>query len=58
MSAEDCARALAKGLARRRSQVTLTALGRATILVHRIFPRLIDRITYNYIAREKDSPFK
>lgn len=58
MSAEDCALALAKGLSRRRSVLTLTALGRATVWGHRLFPRLTDKITYSYIAREKNSPFK
>lgn len=58
MSAEDCAMHLAKALSRRRSQVTLTWLGKATVLAHRIFPRLTDRLTYGYIAREKNSPFK
>lgn len=58
MSAEKCAEHLAKGLAKRRSQVTLTTLGRATVWAHRLFPRLTDKLTYSYIAREKDSPFK
>ena len=58
MSAEDCAKALAKGLARRRSSVTLTALGRATVWAHRLFPRFTDKLTYSYIAREANSPFK
>lgn len=58
MSAEKCAEHLARGLARRRSQVTLTAIGKATVWAHRLFPRLTDRITYSYIAREADSPFK
>ena len=58
MSAEDCAKCLAKALARRRSQVTLTPLGRATVWAHRLFPGLIDRLTYSYIARETNSPFK
>ncbi len=58
MSAEECAVHLAKALAARRSEVTLTALGKATILSHRLFPRLTDRMTYNFIAREAGSPFK
>lgn len=58
MSASECAMHLARGLARRRSVVTLTPLGRATVWMHRLFPRLTDRLTYRYISREKDSPFK
>ena len=58
MSAEEVARRLAKALYRRRSQVTLTFLGRLTIFAHRFFPRFTDRMTYSYIAREANSPFK
>lgn len=58
MSAEKCAEYLAKGLAKRKSQVILTPLGKATVWAHRLFPRLTDKLTYSYIAREKDSPFK
>ena len=58
MSAEECARHLARGLERRKSEVTLTGLGKATIWAHRLFPRLTDKLTYKYIARETDSPFR
>ena len=58
MSAEEVAYKLAKALYRRRSQVTLSFLGKLTIFSHRVFPRFTDRMTYRYIAREPDSPFK
>ncbi|MBO7544516.1 MAG: SDR family oxidoreductase [Bacteroidales bacterium] len=58
MSAEECAVHLAKALARRKSEVILTGLGKATVAAHRLFPRLTDRLTYSFIAREADSPFK
>ena len=58
MSAEDCALHLAKALEQRRSQKILTFLGKATVWAHRLFPNLTDRLTYGYIAREADSPFK
>lgn len=58
MSAERCAQYLAKALERRRSEVALTALGKVTIWAHRLFPRLTDRLTYSFIAKETNSPFK
>ena len=58
MSAEECAELLAKALAKRKPEVILTALGKLTVLAHRLFPRLTDTLTYSYISREKDSPFK
>ena len=58
MSAEEVARRLARALRRRRSQVTLTGLGKLTIFAHRFFPRFTDRMTYRYVSREPNSPFK
>lgn len=58
MSAEECANYLAEGLRHRRNSMTLTTLGKATVAAHNLFPNLTDRLTYSYIAREKDSPFK
>ena len=58
MSAEKCAEHLARALRRRKSVCTLTFLGKATVLAHTLFPRLTDKLTYKYIAREANSPFK
>ena len=38
--------------------MTLTGLGKATVLAHNLFPDLTDKLTYMYIAREAGSPFK
>lgn len=58
MSAEECAVKLSEALEKRRTHVSLTPLGKATIWMHRLFPGLTDRLTYSYIAKEADSPFK
>jgi len=58
MSAERCAEYLAKGLRTRRSEMILTPLGKATVWMQKRFPRLLDKLTYWYISRESDSPFK
>ena len=58
MSAEKCAEYLAKGLQKRKSQMILTGLGKITVLAHRLFPRLTDKLTYGFIAKEAGSPFK
>ena len=58
MSAEKCAEYLAKGLEKRKSQMILTGLGKVTVLAHRLFPRLTDKLTYGFIAKEAGSPFK
>ncbi len=58
MSAEKVAEILAKALRRRKSEVILTPLGKATVVAHRLFPRLTDKLTYSFIAKESGSPFK
>ena len=58
MSAEETALKLAKALKKRKSEVTLTALGKVTALGRSLIPRIADRITYKYVARETNSPFK
>jgi len=58
MSAEKCAEYLAKGLYKRKNKMILTGLGKATVLAHNLFPNLTDKLTYKYIAREANSPFK
>ncbi|MBQ4287313.1 MAG: SDR family oxidoreductase [Bacteroidales bacterium] len=58
MSAEECASHMAKAIRKRVSHMTLTGLGKATVLAHNLFPDLTDKLTYKYIAREAGSPFK
>ena len=56
MSAETVALRLAKALKKRRKQVILTPIGNLTATVRKFFPRLVDRMTYSYIAREGKVP--
>ncbi len=58
MSAEECAMHLAKGLAKRKAQVILTPIGKLTVLMNKLFPRLTDHLEFSYMAKEPDSPFK
>lgn len=58
MSAECCAEYLLKALRKRKSEMILTTLGKATVWMHRRFPRWTDKMTYSFIAKEEDSPFK
>ena len=47
-----------RALRRRRSSAVLTPLGRASLWARRLFPSLMDRLTYRYVSREAGSPFK
>ena len=58
MSAEAVARKLAKGIKRRKSQIILTPIGKLTVFLNKFFPRLVDRLEYNYMKREPNSPLK
>lgn len=58
MSAEAVAKRLAKGIKRRKSQIILTPIGKLTVFLNKFFPRLVDRLEYNYMKREPNSPLK
>lgn len=58
MSAERVARILLRAIERRRRRITLTLTGKMLLLLCRIAPCLTDRLEYNYLAKEPDSPFK
>ncbi len=58
MSAERVARILARGIARRRTQMVLTPLGKATLFASRNLPRVTDRVEYRMMSNEPNSPLK
>ena len=57
MTAERVAEYLASGLERRKNEMILTPIGKLTVFMHNILPRLTDRLEFSYIAKEPDSPF-
>lgn len=57
MTAEKVAEYMAKGLAGRKSEMILTPIGKLTVFMHNILPRLTDRLEFSYMAKEPDSPF-
>lgn len=58
MSAEAVAKRLAKGIKKRKSQIILTPIGKLTVFLNKFFPRLVDRLEYDYMKREPNSPLK
>lgn len=58
MSAEKVARKLGHGIRKRKRVMILTQLGKATVWINLIFPALVDKIEYNYLKKEPDSPLK
>ncbi|GHV02851.1 short chain dehydrogenase [Bacteroidia bacterium] len=58
MTAEQAARRIVDATARRRRTVKLDFNGRATALIKKFCPSLVDRLFYNHMAKEPDSPLK
>ena len=58
MSAESVAQRLVKGVYKRKRQVVLTPIGKLTVWLNKFFPRLVDRLEYNYMKKEPDSPLR
>lgn len=59
MSAEECARRIVCAIEKRKRSLILTFTeGKLTVFLGRFFPALLDKLTYNHMAKEPNSPFK
>lgn len=58
MTSEEVALALLKGTLKRRRDLVLTTEGKLAFFLNKWVPGVMDRVVYNHMAREKDSPFK
>lgn len=59
MSAEECARHIVKAIEKRKRELILTFVeGKLTVFLGKFFPSLLDKLTYNHMAKEPNSPFK
>lgn len=59
MSAEECALHIANAVKKRKRQLILTFVeGKLTVFLGKFFPSLLDKLTYNHMAKEPDSPLK
>ncbi|WP_027000271.1 SDR family oxidoreductase [Eisenibacter elegans] len=58
MSAEEVAQHTLKAVQRRRRDLVLTGQGKLTVILNKLFPALMDKLVYNAMAKEKDSPLK
>lgn len=56
MTAEEVARRIRKGVARRRRLLLMESEGRLTHFIKKFAPRLVDKLFYMVMAREADSP--
>jgi len=58
MSAEKVAKHLIKGIKKRKRTVILTTQGKLTVFLNKFFPSFMDKMIYNHMAKEKNSPLK
>ena len=58
MTAGEVAAHIVQAIAWRKHRLTLTSEGKLTVFLNKFFPKFMDRMVYNHMAKEPDSPFK
>lgn len=58
MTAEEVARHILNAIEKRRRYLILTTIGKITVWLNKFFPAVMDKMAFNYIRKEPDSPFK
>lgn len=58
MSAEECADHILRAVKTRKRELILTGQGKLTVFLNKLLPGFMDKMVYNTLAREKDSPLK
>ena len=58
MTAEEVANHIYKATVKRKRDLVLTSQGKMTVFLNKWFPKFMDKMVYNHMAKEADSPFK
>lgn len=58
MSAETVAKRIRIGTEKRKRTLIMTTQGKMTVFLNKFIPAYIDKLVYNHMAKESDSPFK
>lgn len=58
MTAEEVASHIFKAVKSRKRDLVLTGQGKLTVFLNKWFPGFMDKMVYNHMAKEKDSPLK
>ena len=58
MSAEEVGSHIIKAIEKRKDRLVLTSQGKLTVILNKFFPKFMDKMVYNHMAKEPDSPFK
>ncbi len=58
MQADIVAQKIANAVEKRKDRIILTTQGKMTVLLNKFFPKFMDKMVYDHMAKEPDSPFK
>jgi short-subunit dehydrogenase len=59
MTSEEVAQRIAKAVDKRKRSLILTFMeGKLTVFLNKFFPGMMDKLIYNTMAKEPDSPLK
>ncbi|MBL6449747.1 SDR family oxidoreductase [Fulvivirga sp. 29W222] len=58
MTAEVCAEHIYKATQKRKKYLVLTGQGKMTVFLNKWFPGMMDKVVYNVMAKEENSPLK
>ena len=57
MSAEEVAERIYKAVVKRKRQIILSKDGKLTVLLNKFIPSILDKMVYNHMKKEENSPF-
>jgi short-subunit dehydrogenase len=58
MSSEEAARRIYRAVVKRKRDLVLTRKGKMAVFLNKFVPGILDRVVYNMMAKEPDSPLK
>ena len=57
MTAEEVAKHIYKAVVKRKNKIVLTSQGKLVYAINKVFPNFLNKMVYNSLAKEPDSPF-
>ena len=57
LTAEHVARRIVKGISKRRRTMVIGKMGTLNVILYKLLPKITDKLIYNYIKKETNSPY-
>ncbi len=58
MTSEEVAKKIVNAIKKRKHRLIMTSQGKMIVLLNKFFPKMLDKLVYNHMAKEPDSPLK